>query len=85
MKIEIGKFVITSDSMCFTLNEKMKRGEKSKEAGEEYLSVSGYYTTLEQCLNAIPTKALMQSDCESLADAKTVMAEYRQLITESLK
>ena len=50
IRIEIGeRYVVTSDSFQFILHEK-KRAESGKNAGQEWLSVVGYYPRLTACL-----------------------------------
>ena len=53
MNIRIGKYAITSDSICLTLHEVATRGENAKNPGEEYLSAIGYYGDLEQCMQGL--------------------------------
>ncbi|HEI0413203.1 TPA: DUF5405 family protein, partial [Escherichia coli] len=53
IRIEIGeRYVVTSDSFQFILHEK-KRAESGKNAGQEWLSVVGYYPKLSQLVSGL--------------------------------
>ena len=78
MKIEIdGKFVITGDQNQFILNEK-KVVKEGKNAGNETLSVIGYYPKLSWLINALIVRDIRTSDIDSLKAIKERINEIGQ-------
>lgn len=80
MEIQIGKFMIRSDATQFIIYEERTSGEKAKNPGEVTDKVVGYYSSFESCLKAIPTKALLRSDAQTLAEALDVVKSYHSMI-----
>ena len=80
----IGKFVVQHDTLCFTLYKRGKTGTDAKNPGEETLKPLGHYPTLETLLVAIPEKALLRSDWETLQDVRNIILKYKKLIQQSL-
>lgn len=68
------KYRVTGIKMNFVLEEKKVRGDKSKEAGQEYWDESGYYSNLEQLLNALFTRQFQESEVEGI---KALIDEIR--------
>lgn len=65
MKIPIGQYVITSDSLCFSINEK-KKVQKGKNKGKEYLHPILHYNTIESCLEGLIQLKIKESDAQTL-------------------
>lgn len=80
----IGKFVAQHDTVGHTLYRKGKTGADAKNPGEETLVLVGHYPTLETLLVAIPEKALLHSNWETLQDVKNIILKYKRLIQQSL-
>jgi hypothetical protein len=66
MKINIGDYIIETDSLQFTLKEKgiVQEGRmtKAENVGKEKETTLGYYTKFEQVLSAIPQEILKSND-----------------------
>ena len=68
MKIDIGdKYVLTSDQFQYVIREKkiIKEGAR---AGEESLSLVGYFPKLSQAISALINLDVRMSDVKSLQD-----------------
>jgi len=76
--IEIEDWLITSDSLSFTLNQKKQYGEKSKTAGEYYYAPVGYYSTFESVIKAVLDKQLMESNAQSLEEILKEITDIKQ-------
>ncbi|MBI6550757.1 DUF5405 family protein [Xenorhabdus lircayensis] len=65
LRIDLGKYVITSDSRKFILNTKtiLKSGEN---IGQESLSPFGYYQHLHQLVRALIRMKINDDDIEGL-------------------
>ena len=85
MNIKIGKLRIVSDSTQFQIVEEKIFGPDSKTPGEKYDWIIGYYSTLSSCLKAIPTRALMKSDCTTLREVIETINGYETLIHAAMK
>ena len=85
MNIRVGDFRIKADSTQFTLYKIKTKGGKALTPGAEFDAFAGYYPTFEGCMRAIPTKALLESDVESLADAIKIIVAYRDMVSGALK
>lgn len=70
MNIRLGKYVITSDSLQFILNEANERGEKSKKQGEEYLRPISYHPTLDTLITGVFEREVRLNNAESIDDLK---------------
>ncbi|WP_077174053.1 DUF5405 family protein [Yersinia proxima] len=66
MHIRIEGYVITSNENEFVLNTVNVFGKDSKNAGETYLKVIGYYPMLNQLITALIMRSLKLSEVESL-------------------
>ena len=84
MKIEIGGYVITSDSLCVTLNEK-KIAQEGKAKGEEYLSAIGYYNTVESCMEGLLQHKIKKSDATSIKELVDEIKEISKFIREQFR
>ena len=84
MKIPIGQYVITSDSLCFAINEK-KKVQKGKNAGNEYLTPILYYGTIESCLEGLLQLKIRKSDATSLEELIAEIGEIRKFIREQFR
>lgn len=65
MQIEIGEYVITSDTYNLILNEK-KVAKEGKSAGEERLQSIGFYSTISTLISALIQREVLLSDVQSL-------------------
>jgi len=65
MEIPIGEYVVVSDALSYTLNEK-KKVKEGKNKGKEYLDTIGYYNTIEACLEDLIQMKIKKSDAQTL-------------------
>ncbi|KLU15546.1 MULTISPECIES: hypothetical protein [Xenorhabdus] len=65
MRINLGKYVITSDSRSFTLNKKMI-AKTGKNAGQESLTPFRYYTQLAHLTRDVITMGVDSNDISTL-------------------
>lgn len=65
MNIDLGNYIITSDSLNFILNEK-KLYKEGKHVGEEYLATVGYYPTWRGLTEKLFHLELQQADISDL-------------------
>ena len=79
MKIRIGKYVISSDSLCFTLNEE-KKVKEGKNKGDEYLHPIGYYSTVESCMEGLLQYKIKKSDATSIKELVDEIKEISKFI-----
>lgn len=90
MHIKVGKiggkeYVITSDELNIILNVKKKRGEESKNPGEEYLVPDAYFSSLTDCIQYLVEAAVRASTASSLTKLAEDIAEIKKTIKEKLK
>ena len=83
MKIEIGGYIITSDSKNVMLNKKsvIKAGEN---AGQETQTTVGYYTDLTHCLQGLVDQAVRESSATSVKELLTEIRALKQEIADKL-
>lgn len=79
VKIEIGKYVITSDSLCFILNKK-KKVKEGENKGDEYLSNVGYYSTMENCMEGLLQYRIRKSQATSIKELLEEISRVSELI-----
>ena len=84
MEIPVGKYVITSDSLNVTLNEKRKVKE-GKKKGEEYLQPIAYYSSVESCLEGIIDHEIIASKSESLEELLREIKKISKFIRSEFK
>lgn len=65
MQIEIGEYVITSDTYNLILNEK-KVAKEGKSVGEERLQSIGFYSKISTLISALIQREVLLSDVQSL-------------------
>lgn len=83
MKIDIGDYLITSDSMCWTLNEKkVSNGKKNK--GKEYLNPVGYYTNASHLVEALVRREIRLADATTFAEAEKAAQGVAQSLCKRL-
>lgn len=84
MKIEMGKYSITSDPLCIILNEKkaIKSGENK---GKEYISPVGYYPTVEDCMDALIERKIRESQATSFKELLNEVKEISKFIRKQFK
>ena len=75
-----GEWYLESDSMNLILKQKYISKQKGKSFGKEVIAERGYYRTIEQVLNAVLDKGIMQSDAENLESLKNDVAEIRAFL-----
>ena len=84
MELQIGEYRLISDTTQFKLYHMSKAGEKAKIPGEDVENLVGYYSTIESALKALPTRMLIRSDAQSLAEVMLELKRYRGLIMDYL-
>lgn len=84
MEIPIGKYVITSDSLCFTINEK-KKVQKGENKGKEYLYPILHYNTIESCLGGLLQLKIKDSDATSLEELVVEIGKINKFIREQFR
>lgn len=86
MNIDLGDYVITSDTLQFILNEKKVYGENSKHVGQSYLIPVGYYGKIPQLVDALMTRcALNLEQCSSLQALTTGLRHCTSTIVDRLQ
>ena len=82
MHIEIGKdYVVTSDTHNIILNERLVRGDESKNAGAEYLRPVSYHTTLPDLVRALWERGVRKSDAKSITElSEAITALYGEIM-----
>lgn len=80
----MGKYSITSDPMCIILNEKkvIKSGENK---GKEYFSPIGYYSTVENCMDALLQFKIRESDATSFKELVDEVKKISKFIREGFR
>lgn len=80
----MGKYSITSDPMCIILNEKkvIKSGENK---GKEYFSPIGYYSTVENCMDALLQFKIRESDATSFKELVDEVKKISKFIREEFR
>ena len=82
-------FVLTSDKVGFSLSQKKVKGDKSENAGEEFMEKVGEYSTLEGSFNGYIRNRVLRSDCDSLNAIsgllKSIKDELPKLFTVEVK
>lgn len=84
MEIPIGKYAITSDSLCVTLNEK-KKVQEGENKGKEYLHPIGYYGSVEGCLESLLQLKIRKSEATSLKELINEIGEINKFIREQFR
>ena len=83
IRIEIGeRYVVTSDSFQFILHEK-KRAESGKNAGQEWLSVGGYYPKLSQLVSGLMHHDILTGSAKSFADLNAQVEQLSKRCSEA--
>lgn len=84
MEIPIREYVITSDSLCITLNEK-KKVQEGENKGNEYLHPVGYYGSIENCLEGLLQLKIRKSEATSLKELINEIGETNKFIREQFR
>lgn len=76
MKLDFGKYLITTDDRQFIVQEKkiVKESEKPENIGNEYFETQGYYSNLEAALKSLGKRVVLEND-----DIKVIRKELRHL------
>jgi len=85
MKIPIGNYLITSDEMNIVLNERKIRGKKSENAGEEYYSPIGYFSTMESCLESLFERKIRAVDAATISELLFEIKNISKFIRSEFK
>ena len=86
MYIDLGKYVITADSMNIILNVKGVH-EKGKKAGQEYLKQIGYYGTWQAFASSVLNTDLLANaeDIKSFADVNNTIDKFMTTLMSKLE
>lgn len=76
---------VTGMPMNFVLEELKVKGDKSKDAGEEYWQESGFYPDLESLLCRLHQRGVEQSECEGVQNIITEIKMSVRAITKQIK
>ena len=85
MKINLDKYKVTSDGQQFTVSELKTKGEKSKNAGEEYESNTKFFSTVEGIISHLLMQEIMESDIRTLKDMFEVIAQFKAEVKSYMK
>ena len=80
IKIDLGKYVITSDEHSLILSDKVVWGENSKTPGQERLRNHRYYVCLKHLCTAVLRLELRKSDAKSIQDLIATLTKHSTLI-----
>ncbi len=80
IKIDLGKYVITSDEHNFILSDKVVWGDNSKTPGQERLRNHRYYVCLKHLCTAVLRLELRRSDAESIKELIAALTKLNPLI-----
>lgn len=83
MNIDLGDYVITSDSQNFILNEKSIIS-KGKNAGKSQLVEVGYYGSWKGLSDRLLQTELLKSGATELSEIATLVQEFNDKITKLL-
>ena len=76
MKIQINEdWRITSDPQNFILEMRRVKGTESKTPGEEYYTAEGFYTNLDNALQGLVRRSVLDSDCDSLESLNALLRQ----------
>jgi hypothetical protein len=78
----IEKWRITTDSHNFILEQKRIKGDKSKNAGEEYYSQVGFYVNLSGAFDGLLRHELLESDIQTVKELSELLQALRASIRE---
>ncbi len=84
MKIEFGKYVVTSDPHNLILSEK-RIAKKGKNKGDEYEHGLGYYGTLEALAAGLLELRIKRSDADSLNQLVLDVQQAKREIAETIR
>lgn len=84
MRIQVGKYVIKSDTHCFVTGEPYTyiRKHKGSETPEEGLRDPSYHATLSQALTALLNRSLRESDIRALGAVRQHVDDFKKEIAE---
>lgn len=86
MKIEIGKYRLNSDSLCYWIDEK-KKGDKAKE--EYWERITGYYKDFDALMDNFICCKVRKSGATDMKDAvkdiDNAVKEARKIVREYVK
>jgi hypothetical protein len=76
MRIQINEdWRITSDPQNFILEMKRIRGKESKTPGDEYYTAEGFYTNLDNALQGLVRRSVLESDCDSFESLNALLRQ----------
>lgn len=80
LKIDLGKYIITTDDHNFILSEKIICGDNTKTPGKELLSNNKYYISLKHLCTAVLQLELRRSDAKSVKELIAALTKLNSLI-----
>lgn len=82
MNIRIdNRYTLTSDPNSVTLSE-VKVTQEGEKKGKEYLSLVGYFRTVNEALKYIPQHAMKTSDAESFKELIAIVRQYEAIVSD---
>jgi len=81
MKIQLGKFFLTSDRYGYTLSEEKTYGETSKKVGQTFMEPFAYFSDFEAALKGYERHALLRSKATTLQE----IADLKESIAQEVK
>jgi hypothetical protein len=85
IRIEVGKFLVTSDDSCFTLWSEEKIHKAGKHIGEPYRTEIGYYPSFGVVLHQLMDRGVQRSEAVSLKQFKAEFDDLRKEIIKNFK
>ena len=80
IKIDLGKYVITSDDHNFILSDKIICGDNTKTPGQERLRNHKYYVCLKHLCTDVLRLELRRSDAKSIKELIAALTKLSPLI-----
>ena len=83
-RVELGRYVLTSDEGCWTVSVKRKAG-KGRNKGKMVEDVYGYYGRLPQALSGLLDLELRSCDAKSIEELAEKLKEFREELKPLMK
>ena len=76
MRIQINEdWRITSDPQNFILEMRRVKGEESKTPGQEYYTAEGFYTNIDNALQGLVRRKVLESDCDTFESLNALLRQ----------